>query len=101
MTFPDPPPWAFEVCSSCSREVLLELHDLSCPWVDPRPRAAVAWICNDCDVVLRTIGLFTDWKTALYARQAELDLRCARYFAEHPVHEGAPVTNESRRRGPE
>ncbi len=95
------PPWAFEICPRCGRDVPLQTHDLSCPRIDPRPRAAVAWICDDCDAVLHTVGLFTDWHAALYARNAELDLRAARYFAEHPSTRPCTVTTEPRRHGTE
>jgi phage terminase large subunit GpA-like protein len=99
MTLSDPPPWAFEVCPECGCDVLLQAHDLSCPQFDSRPRAAVAWICEHCDHVLHTVGLFTDWATAIYARNAELDLRAARYFAELPGDAHDDITTESRRRG--
>ncbi|HVD00797.1 MAG TPA: hypothetical protein VNG93_06580 [Candidatus Dormibacteraeota bacterium] len=99
MTFGDPPPWAFEICPGCGRDVLLETYDLSCPGDDSHPRFAVAWICNDCDAVLHTLGLFTAWAAATYARQAELDLRGFRYLAEHRGHADPVVTTESRQPG--
>jgi hypothetical protein len=45
-------------------------------------------------------ALFTDWPAANYARQAEFDLRAARYSAERNVDSGVDIiTIESRRRG--
>jgi hypothetical protein len=98
--FSDPPPWAFEVCPSCGRDVPLMMYDLTCPQFDERTRAAVAWICDDCDCILHSVGLFTSWVAANYARQAELDLRAARYCADLR-NESTPdtVTTQSRRRG--
>ena len=80
MTLGEPPPYAFELCPSCGRDVVLATHDLSCLQHDPRIRVAVAWICDDCNLVLGIVGLFTSWTAAIHAHQDELDQRAATYF---------------------
>jgi hypothetical protein len=81
MTFAeDLPPWSFQPCSGCGRAVPLAAHDLTCHFFDIRTRVAVAWICDDCDMVLDLLGLFTSWETATSAYYRELDDRAARYF---------------------
>ncbi|HVC34860.1 MAG TPA: hypothetical protein VNL16_15215 [Chloroflexota bacterium] len=97
--FSDPPPWAFEICPSCGRDVPLKMHDLTCPQFDKHTRAAVAWICDDCDCVLHTVGLFTSWAAANYARKAELDLRWYQYVDGRKTASVDTFTTQSRRRG--
>ena len=74
----DPPPWAFEPCPGCRQPLSLDTHELTCPCFDHRTRVAVAWICDDCDLIVGMVGLFTTWSEAFSARQAELDGRAAR-----------------------
>ena len=98
----DPPPWAFELCLGCGRAVPLVAHELTCPCFDSRTRIAVAWICDDCDMVVDLVGLFTSWSAAIAARQGELDDRAARYLTDTSDSQPDPspstaATSESRR----
>jgi hypothetical protein len=68
---------AFAVLPSAQRSAGLVQ---ACPQHDPRIRVAVAWICDDCNLVLGMVGLFTSWTAATYARQDEWDQRAAAYF---------------------
>ena len=81
-TAEDPPPWSFQPCSGCGRAVPLGRHDLTCPHFDIRTRVTVAWICDQCDLVLDLLGLFTSWEAATCAYYRELDDRAPRYFNE-------------------
>ena len=77
---PNAPPWAFEPCPGCRRPLPLATHELTCPCFDPRTRIAVAWICDDCDVIAGVVSLFTTWLDALAAHQRALDDRALRHL---------------------
>jgi hypothetical protein len=104
----DPPPWVFELCLGCGGAIPLATHELTCPCFDLRTRVAVAWICDNCDLFVGLVGLFTSWPDAISARQRELDHRAARYFSDVSRNQSQPitpdcrpnVTTESRRHGP-
>lgn len=108
MTAPsNAPPWAFEPCPGCGRPLPLAIHELTCPCFDPRTRVAVAWICEDCDMILG-VGLFTSWLDAISARQRLLDDRGLRYvgrtspdFTTITIDGRRNVITESRRDGTE
>jgi hypothetical protein len=74
----DAPPWAFELCPGCGRPLPLGTQEFTCPCFDHRTRVAVAWICDDCDLIVGMVGLFTTWLDAITARQRELDDRAHR-----------------------
>ena len=71
----DVPLWGFELCATCGRQLPLTAYELTCPCSDPRTRILVAWICEDCDVIVGTVGLFTSWSDAISAGQHALDDR--------------------------
>lgn len=91
-----PPPWAFELCLGCGRAISLAAHELTCFCFDPRTRIAVAWICDDCDTIVDLVGLFTSWSAAIAARQAELDVRAARYLDDVSGSQPDPVPLDRR-----
>jgi hypothetical protein len=107
-TISDPLPWAFELCPGCGRNVPLATHDLTCWQYDLRTRVAVAWICDDCDLVVGVVGLFTAWDAAISARQRELDDRAGSYFSAASRLQSESITidrcrnaiTEFRRHGP-
>jgi hypothetical protein len=76
----DTPLWGFEPCKTCGRQVPLTAYELTCPCFDPRTRILVAWICEDCDVIVGMVGLFTSWSDAISAGQTTLDDRAGGYF---------------------
>ena len=92
-----PPPWSLKTCPNCGWFVSLATHDLSCPCFDTRTRVAVGWICDDCDLVIGLVGLFTTWAAAISARQLELDVRAARYFSCGSAEETVSITTDHRR----
>ena len=107
-TLSDPPPWTLEPCPDCGRPLPLDTYELTCPCFDSRTRIAVAWICDDCDLIVGVVGLFTTWHDAISARQRLLDERGARYLREPPssvptitAERRRNVTTESRRYSPE
>jgi len=78
----DPPPWWLEMCVGCWRYTALEVYELSCCCScrrcnhdGERQLSAVAWICDNCDVVVESVGVFTHWPTALDARRQVLKRR--------------------------
>ncbi len=78
----DPPPWWLEMCLGCARYTALEVYELSCCCScgacghgDSRSLFAVAWICDHCDHVVESVGLFTNWPAALDARRRVLNRR--------------------------
>jgi len=96
-SFSDPPPWAFEVCIACGRGIPLATHELTCPCFDLRTRVAVAWICDNCDIVVGLVGLFTSWLDAISARQHKLDDRAASYFSDVSRNDFQSITSNCRR----
>ena len=42
----------------------------------------MAWICEDCDMILGLVDLFTTWSDAVSARQRELDDRASRHLSD-------------------
>ena len=79
---PQPPIWAFEICVGCARYTTLEIYELasccsgsqSCH--DHQPiLVALAWICDHCDRVLESVGLYTSWPAAQNARRRTLKQR--------------------------
>lgn len=66
---------------------------LTCPCFDHRIRIAVAWICDDCDLIVDVVGLFTTWHDAVSARQRALDERGARHLHYSPSNVPS-ITNE-------
>ena len=97
----DTPLWGLEPCTACGRQIPLTAYELTCPCFDPRTRILVAWICEDCDAVLGTVGLFTSWSDAISTGQRALDDRVGRYVggASNIVTTDCRrnVTTESRR----
>jgi len=79
---PEPPIWAFEICVGCARFTTLEVYQLSC-WCSCSQRChdqqrnlvALAWICDHCDRVLESVGLYTNWPAAQDARRRTLKQR--------------------------
>jgi hypothetical protein len=71
----DMPLWGFEPCTTCRRQIPLTAYELTCPCFDPRTRILVAWICQDCDIIAGTVGLFSSWSDAISAGQTALDDR--------------------------
>jgi hypothetical protein len=71
----DTPLWGYEPCTTCGRQVPLTTYELTCPCFDPRTRVLVAWICEDCDIIVGLVGLFTSWSAAISAGQSALDDR--------------------------
>jgi len=71
----DTPLWGYEPCTTCGRQVPLTTYELTCPCFDPRTRILVAWICEDCDIIVGMVGLFTSWSDAISAGQSALDDR--------------------------
>jgi ABC-type branched-subunit amino acid transport system ATPase component len=86
----DAPPWAFEPCPGCGRPLALATHELTCPCFDHRTRVAVAWICDDCDLIFGAVGLFTTWSDAISARQRELDDRASLHLSDASVYAPDP-----------
>jgi len=78
----DTPLWGFLPCTTCGRQVPLTTYELTCPCFDPRTRILVAWICEDCDVIVGTVGLFTSWSDAISAGQRALDDRTLGYLGD-------------------
>jgi hypothetical protein len=76
----DVPLWGYEPCTTCGRQVPLTTYALTCPCFDPRTRILVAWVCEDCDVIAGTVGLFSSWSDAISAGQSTLDDRASRYL---------------------
>ena len=68
----DPPP--ARPCPRCGTQVLLSKHDLSCPCQRhyPDSRIVVGWICEDCNLVLELVGLFTSWADAISSFEQEV-----------------------------
>lgn len=73
----NPPP--VKACPRCRTRVFLTRHDLSCHCHHQYPsyRIAVGWICEDCDLVIDLVGLFTSWPDATSSFQQELRRRCS------------------------
>src|SRR5215469_13765715 len=78
----DTPLWGFQSCTTCGRQVPLTTYELTCPCFDPRTRILVAWVCEDCDVIAGTVGLFTSWSDAISAGQRALDDRALGYVGD-------------------
>jgi hypothetical protein len=76
----DIPLWGFEPCTTCARQVPLTAYELTCPCFDPRTRILLAWICEDCDVIVGLVGLFTSWSDAISAGQTALDGRAGAHL---------------------
>ncbi len=78
----EPPPWAAEWCFSCGAYTDLDVYELSCccscgqcSHDDRRRLFAVAWLCDYCDRVIESAGLFTHLSAALDARRRLLKHR--------------------------
>jgi hypothetical protein len=78
----EPPPWALEMCLACTRHTSLEAYKLSCCCScrqcchdHRRCLFAVAWICDHCNYVLESVGLYTNWPAAQDARRRTLKQR--------------------------
>src|SRR6266568_8721235 len=78
----DAPPWWLEMCLGCWHYTELDVYELSCccscrhcAHDDRRQLFAVAWICDHCDVVVESAGLFSRWSAALDARRRVLKRR--------------------------
>lgn len=94
----DMPLWGFQPCTTCGRQVPLTTYELTCPCFDPRTRILVAWICEDCDVIVAMVGLFTSWSDAISAGQRALDDRYLGGVSNIvTTHRRRNVTTESRR----
>ena len=78
----DVPLWGYDSCTTCGRQVPLTAYELTCPCLDPRTRILVAWICEDCDLIAGTVGLFSSWSDAISAGQSALDDRAGRYLGD-------------------
>ena len=78
----DTPLWGFQPCTTCRRQLPLTTYELTCPCFDPRTRILVAWICEDCDVIVGVVGLFTSWSDAISAGQRALDDRALGYSGD-------------------
>src|SRR2546428_9529361 len=64
---------------------------------DLRTRVVVAWICDNCDIVVGLVGLFTSWLDAISARQHKLDDRAASYFSDVSRNDFQSITSDCRR----
>ena len=78
----DTPPWWLEMCVGCWRYTELAVYEFSCSCScrrcchdDSRQLFAIAWICDHCDVVVESVGVFTRWSAALDARRRVLKRR--------------------------
>ena len=79
---PEPPIWAFEMCAGCARYATLEIYPLSCCCSCSqcchdyqRNLVALAWICDHCNRVLESVGLYTSWPAAQDGRRRTLKQR--------------------------
>lgn len=78
----EPQPWALEMCVGCWRYALLQVYELSCccscrrcAHDYSRRLFAVAWICDHCDQVIESVGVFTRCAAALDGRRRILKQR--------------------------
>lgn len=76
------PAWALEMCLGCTRYTTLQAYELSCCCSCSHCRhdhrqtlVALAWICDSCDRVLESVGVFTSWPAAQDARRRALKRR--------------------------
>jgi hypothetical protein len=75
----EPPLWALEWCPGCARYTALAIFELACccPCAQcchdhKRNLVALAWVCDRCDRVLDSVGLYTSWAAAQDARRRTL-----------------------------
>jgi hypothetical protein len=104
----DSPPGAFELCPGFGGAIPLAIHELTCPCFDLRTRVAVAWICDNCDLLVGLVGgLFTSWPDAISARQRKTR-RPSRTLLQRRLRQRSQpitpdcrqnITSESRRHG--
>ena len=78
----EPPIWTLEICVGCARYTEPDIYQLTCCcscgdcWHNHRQHLfALAWICNHCDHVIESVGLYTNWPAALDARRRTLQQR--------------------------
>ncbi len=76
---PEPPVWALEWCPGCTHYTLLAIFELACCCFcaqcchdHQRNLVALAWVCDHCDRVLESVGLYTSWAAAQDARRRTL-----------------------------